>query len=141
MISCEPASDSDRASKHSRSCPGPSPRPYCVLARARNHTVDDPCAPPNSIAMSALSNAFARNRILAGLPSEERRMIEPRSDVTRVYLGDVMDRAGEAVAYLCFPVDAAISMMDMKDRTHTLDVALVGAEGCTGAWVAQGSET
>lgn len=91
--------------------------------------------------MSALSNAFARNRILAGLPSEERLMIEQRSDVTRAYLGDVIDRAGEAVAYLCFPVDAAISMMDMKDRTHTLDVALIGTEGCTGAWVVQGSET
>ena len=98
-----------------------------------NHLVDDPFAPQHSIGMSALSNAFARNRILAGLPSEERRMIEPRSDVTRVYLGDVMDRAGEAVAYLCFPLDAAISMRDMKDRTHTLDVAMVGAEGCTGA--------
>jgi Crp-like helix-turn-helix domain len=91
--------------------------------------------------MSALSNPFARNRILAGLPSEERRMIEQRSEVTRVYLGDVMDRAGEEVTYLCFPIDAAISMMDMKDRTHTLDVALIGAEGCTGAWVVQGSET
>ena len=91
--------------------------------------------------MSALSNAFARNRILAGLPPEERRIVEPRADVNRVYLGDVLDRAGEAVGYLCFPVDAAISMMDMKDRTHTLDVALVGTEGCTGAWVVHGSET
>ena len=68
-------------------------------------------------------------------------MVEQRTDVTRVHLGDVIDRAGEPVAYLCFPLDAAISMMDMKDRGHTLDVALVGAEGCTGAWVVQGSDT
>ena len=72
---------------------------------------------------------------------EERHMIEPRTDAARVHLGDVIDRAGEAVQYLCFPLDAALSMMDMKDRAHTLDVALVGAEGCTGAWVVQGSDT
>ena len=68
-------------------------------------------------------------------------MVARHAELTRVYLGDVIDRAGEAVSYLCFPVDAAISMMDMKDRAHTLDVALVGAEGCTGAWVVNGSET
>lgn len=95
----------------------------------------------HSVAMPELSNALGRNRILAGLPSDERRMIEQRMEVTRVYLGDVLDRAGEAVGYLCFPVDAVVSMMDMKDRSHTLDVALVGSEGCTGAWVVQGSET
>jgi hypothetical protein len=44
------------------------------------------------------------------------------------------------VAYLCFPIDAAISMMDTKDAIHTLDVALIGAEGCSGASVAQGSD-
>jgi Crp-like helix-turn-helix protein len=32
-------------------------------------------------------------------------------------------------------------MMDMKDPAHTLDVALIGPEGCSGAWVVQGSET
>ena len=102
---------------------------------------DDPFAPQYSIRMPSLMEAIERNRILAGLPSEERRMVEQQAEVTCVHLGDVLDRAGEPVGYLCFPIDAAISMMDMKDRAHTLDVALVGAEGCTGAWVVQGSET
>jgi hypothetical protein len=91
--------------------------------------------------MPVPSDEFQRNRILAALPSEERRIVEPRTEVTRVHLGDVIDRAGETVDYLCFPLNAAISMMDMKDRSHSLDVALVGTEGCTGAWVVQGSGT
>ena len=57
-----------------------------------------------------------------------------------MHLGEVIDRAGEAVRYLYFPIDAAISMMDLKDPTHTLDVALIGAEGCSGASIARGSD-
>jgi hypothetical protein len=90
--------------------------------------------------MLTLSDALGRNRILAGLPVKERQCVEPYVDVTTVHLGDVIDRPGEAIRYLHFPVDAAVSMMDLKDRTHTLDVALIGPEGCSGASVAQGSD-
>jgi hypothetical protein len=90
--------------------------------------------------MLTLSDALGRNRILAGLPVKERQQVEPFVDVTQVHLGDVIDRAGEAVRYLHFPVNSAISMMDCKDLSHTLDVALIGPEGCSGASVAQGSE-
>jgi hypothetical protein len=90
--------------------------------------------------MLAVSDALARNRILAGLPMAERNIVEAVVDVRHVHLGEVIDQTGEAVRYLHFPVDAALSLMDVKDSTHTLDVALVGAEGCSGASVAQGSE-
>jgi hypothetical protein len=90
--------------------------------------------------MLSLSDALGTNRILAGLPTRERQYVEPHVEVTQVHLGDVIDRAGEAVRYLHFPVDAALSMMDLKDRTHTLDVALIGPEGCSGASIAQGSD-
>lgn len=90
--------------------------------------------------MLAVSDALARNRILAGLPNAERNVVEAVVDVRHVHLGEVIDQTGEAVRYLHFPVDAALSLMDVKDSTHTLDVALVGAEGCSGASVEQGSE-
>ncbi len=79
--------------------------------------------------MCTVSEAVSRNRILTGLPIAERNTIEPLLEVTKVHLGEVLDRAGTAVPYLYFPVDAALSMMDAKDSRHTLDVALIGAEG------------
>lgn len=90
--------------------------------------------------MLTVSDAFAGNRILAGLPTRERQFVEQFVDITQVHLGEVLDRAGEAVSDLYFPINAAISMMDLKDPTHTLDVALIGAEGCSGASIAQGSD-
>jgi Crp-like helix-turn-helix protein len=91
--------------------------------------------------MHAATEAFSRNRILVGLPAGERHTIEPLVELTSLNLGDTIDRPGEPVHDLHFPIDSAISMMDMKDPAHTLDVALIGPEGCSGAWVVQGSET
>jgi len=86
--------------------------------------------------MLTVSEALNRNRILTGLPAAERHSIEHLLEVSKVNLGDVLDRPGEPVAHLYFPVDAALSMMDAKDPAHTLDVALIGAEGCSGTSVA-----
>ncbi len=90
--------------------------------------------------MLAVSDALDTNRILAGLPSAERNIVEQLLDVGQVHLGDVIDWPGEAIRHLHFPIKAAISMMDVKDAAHTLDVALVGSEGCSGASIAQGSD-
>ena len=89
--------------------------------------------------MPAVSDAFSRNRILAGLPPTERKSVEQHLELIQVHLGDVLDHPGEIIRSLYFPVDAAISMMDVKDSAHTLDVALIGAEGCSGASIAQDS--
>jgi CRP-like cAMP-binding protein len=90
--------------------------------------------------MLAVSEALARNRILHGLPAHERNIVQQHLEVTQVHLGEILDRPGEAIRYLYFPVDAALSLMDIKDSSHTLDVALIGPEGCSGASVAQGSD-
>ena len=79
--------------------------------------------------MLSVPDAIRRNRILSGLPERERELILQDLAVIPVHLGDVLDRADEKIQYLSFPVDAAISMMDSKDKHHTLDVALIGAKG------------
>lgn len=91
--------------------------------------------------MSLVFDSFRKNRILAGLSLPERRIVERLAESSRIHLGDILDRPGEAVRYVHFPVDAAISMMDMKDSAHSVDVALIGAEGCSGASIVQGSDT
>jgi hypothetical protein len=90
--------------------------------------------------MLAVSEALTRNRILYGLPAHERNIVEQFLGVSRVHLGEILDRPNEAIQHLYFPVDAALSLMDVKDSSHTLDVALIGTEGCSGASIAQGSD-
>ena len=89
--------------------------------------------------MLSVFEALPQNRVLAGLPTGERALMLRSLEAVQVYLGDIIDKAGEPIGYLHFPIDAAISMMDVKDKTHTLDVALAGTEGCSGASVAQGN--
>jgi hypothetical protein len=90
--------------------------------------------------MLAVSEALSRNRILHGLPIAERNIVEQFLEVRAVHLGEILDRPDEAIRHLYFPVDAALSLMDIKDSAHSLDVALIGREGCSGASVAQGSD-
>jgi hypothetical protein len=41
---------------------------------------------------------------------------------------------------LYFPIHAAVSMTDILDERHTVEVTITGAEGSSGASVVQGSE-
>lgn len=46
----------------------------------------------------------------------------------------------QPIRFLHFPVDAAISVTDMRDEQHIVEVSVTGKEGCTGASVVQGSD-
>ncbi|HEU4683630.1 MAG TPA: helix-turn-helix domain-containing protein [Nitrospira sp.] len=83
------------------------------------------------------------NRILAGLPSGERRLFLPSLDPIRLYVGDVIDYAGQPVRYLYFPTSAGLSIVNQQaqpNEAQLLDVSVVGKEGCTGGSIVQGSD-
>ncbi len=81
----------------------------------------------------------APNRILASLPQAERGLILSLCDEVGLRLGDAIDEVGEPVRYLYFPLDAAISVMDVRNEQHILEVMVIGKEGCSGSSVVQGS--
>ncbi len=90
--------------------------------------------------MTTLQKDFAANRILALLPPPEAEIIAPHLELTEVQLGDIIDQPGKPIRYLYFPLRAAISVTDMLDEHHTVEVTITGAEGCSGASIVQGND-
>lgn len=90
--------------------------------------------------MGSATNEFAANRILALLPHTEAEVIRPHTELVELHLGDIVDQPGEPIEHLYFPLRAAISMTDILDERHTVEVTITGSEGCSGASVVQGSE-
>ena len=84
------------------------------------------------------------NRILAGLPVEERDLIVSSLESNELYLGDVIANAGKPIQRLYFPLDSAISIVNEQEKPndkHIVEVTVIGKEGCSGATVVQGSDT
>jgi len=90
--------------------------------------------------MTSATNQLTANRILALLPHQEAEVILPHMEHVEIHLGDVIDRPGEPIQNLYFPLGAAISMTDIIDEHHTVEVTITGSEGCSGASVVQGSD-
>ena len=90
--------------------------------------------------MTIATNEFAANRILAELPPQEAEVILPHMELTEVRLGDIIDRPGKPIQSLYFPLRAAISITDILDEHHTVEVTITGAEGCSGASIVQGND-
>jgi hypothetical protein len=90
--------------------------------------------------MTTAMNQVAANRILALLPQKEAEIILPHTELVEIHLGDLIDRPGEPIQNVFFPLRAAISMIDILDERHTVEVSITGPEGCSGASVVQGTE-
>ena len=86
-----------------------------------------------------ISNSGAeQNRILASLPSKERNTLEEHLELVSLQTKEVLSELNSPVRYLHFPINSAISLMDLKAGGDAVEVAVVGREGCTGFTVVQG---
>ena len=79
-----------------------------------------------------------RNHLLSSLPSRERKLLQPNLEAISLNTKDKINEAGSALRYIHFPIDSAISMMDIEQEGRAVEVAVVGMEGCTGFNVVQG---
>lgn len=75
---------------------------------------------------------FKRNRLLSSLPSRERNLLQSKLEAISLKTKDKINEAGSAVRYIHFPIDSAISLMDIEQDGRVVEVAVVGMEGCTG---------
>ena len=88
----------------------------------------------------SIFSAFSLNRILSGLPKREQEVLAPLFERKEVRLGEVLTEAGKPIETVFFPIDSAISMVNVQVQAPlTVDVALIGKEGCYGCSVVQGS--
>lgn len=85
-----------------------------------------------------LADELSKNRVLGGLPSQERDLLLPASEITQIHLGETLAEAGNPLEFVHFPLNSAISMTAMQDGEHMVEVTLTGKEGCSGSSVVLG---
>jgi CRP-like cAMP-binding protein len=87
-----------------------------------------------------LSHHVPGNRLLAGLPVDD--LVRLTACVTWMELasGDILQRAGEPVTHVYFPLDSLVSLLAECGERQTLEVDLVGAEGMVGMSAFLGSD-
>jgi CRP-like cAMP-binding protein len=88
--------------------------------------------------MTVETATLRQNQILATLPDAELEQVRQQAEIIRLYLGEELTQAKEPHRYLYFPITAAISVVEAPDADHTVEVTVVGREGCTGSTVIQG---
>jgi CRP-like cAMP-binding protein len=62
----------------------------------------------------------------------------PNLEAISLKTKEKINEAGSTLRYIHFPIDSAISMMDIEQHGRIVEVAVVGMEGCTGFNVLQG---
>jgi hypothetical protein len=81
---------------------------------------------------------FQQNRILACLPSKERKILKDAFELVSLHTKEEINEVNTLIRYLHFPVGSAFSLIDSEPGGGTVEVAVVGMEGCTGSTVVQG---
>lgn len=88
--------------------------------------------------MAAGDPKIEQNGILACLPPKERTILDEHFEVVSLQTKEELNPVNSPIRYLHFPVNSAISLMDLQPAGGIVEVAVVGMEGCTGFTVMQG---
>lgn len=81
------------------------------------------------------------NRLIDGLPAEEKTRVLGYCDVIDLTFGDILFETGQAIRYVYFPLDGFISQLTLLDGLRPLEMALVGNEGVIGETLILGVST
>jgi CRP-like cAMP-binding protein len=73
-----------------------------------------------------------RNGILAALPADEMRQVEPYLGQVSLHARETLHRAGEPIEYVYFPEGAVVSLLSVLEDGATVETAMVGQEGLVG---------
>jgi hypothetical protein len=84
---------------------------------------------------------LSSNWVLNRLPEEELTLLHAHLREVTLRAKEEVNGFGSTVRYLYFPGSAGISLMDMQPSGDTVEVTVVGKEGCTCPHVLDGSET
>jgi hypothetical protein len=78
------------------------------------------------------------NDLLKRLPRQEFNLVQPHLRCVALKTREELNGIGSPIRYLHFPVTAAISLMDMQSSGRTVEIAVVGKEGCACSHVLDG---
>ena len=96
----------------------------------------------NALTSSAAEPASpSSNRILVGLPPQERSRLRVALQPVTFALGDVVFEAGRRIEHLYFPTTAVVSSLYTTENGATAEMSLTGNDGVLGVSAFLGSET
>ena len=79
-----------------------------------------------------MADNHSSNRLLAALPIDEYRRIEPNLKPFRLEYGDALYARGALIKYVYFPLGGIVSLLSAVDERSMLEVGIVGREGMVG---------
>ena len=82
--------------------------------------------------MPSIQTAPPSNRLLAGLPSQNRSRLLNQCEVVELAIAETLYRAGEPIPHVYFPTGGFVSLVMPIDGDNNLEVGLVGNEGMLG---------
>ena len=80
------------------------------------------------------------NKLLDGLPSEERQNFTAHCESVNLTVGEVIYKAGDAIQYVYFPTENTIVLVNPLDGNAGMKVALIGNEGMLGITLMLGTD-
>jgi CRP-like cAMP-binding protein len=84
---------------------------------------------------------LSQNRLLAGLPPDQLKRLQPHLQLIDCPLSQVLYNAGQTMDYAYFPEDAVISLLVSMEQGRSVEVTLIGNEGILGVQAAMGEKT
>lgn len=93
------------------------------------------------VRMHSTKTSPKANAILGQIPKQEYDLIQRNLKPVSLKVKEELNGVGGIVRALYFPVDAVISLMDMQPSGRTVEVAVVGKEGCTYSHYLAGAHT
>lgn len=82
-----------------------------------------------------------QNRLLAALPAEDFKRLEPRLGFVRFALGEALYESGAPLKYVHFPTDGIVSLLYVTEAGYSSALAVVGCEGMIGISLFMGGGT
>lgn len=73
-----------------------------------------------------------RNDLLAALPEDEFRALQPQLEYVRLPLRKLLYEPGEVASHVYFPTDGIVSFLHMNDSGASTELAVVGRDGMVG---------
>jgi CRP-like cAMP-binding protein len=81
------------------------------------------------------------NKLLAALPPDTHRRLQPDLELVSLKLGASLYEAGGKQAYVYFPTNAIVSLLYVMKDGASAEIAVVGNEGIVGIALFMGGET
>jgi CRP-like cAMP-binding protein len=82
-----------------------------------------------------------KNHLLAALPEEDFRAIEPHLKMVKLELGTVLYESGDALDSLYFPTSCIVSLLYVMENGATAEIGVVGNDGVLGVALFMGGGT